>query len=117
MEQVEERRDSVSLVEDMARIAFTHNMTQSCLRDIAKMIREQFNRLDLPIDPRTYLNRYTNFKFQVEDKDLVYLGIRRALEDQLKLRGRAVELPETIELGLNFDGLPIASKIFIIIII
>ncbi|XP_064463148.1 uncharacterized protein LOC135374080 [Ornithodoros turicata] len=88
------------LVVQLARLSLKHNLTHSCINDIAALLRSCGH--DVPKDARTVLG--TQRKAPVEqDGTFVHFGLKAGILESLQL-GMP---PSEISLQVNIDGLPL----------
>ncbi|CAG9789833.1 unnamed protein product [Diatraea saccharalis] len=93
-----------SFRENIRRWAIEKNINQTALKDLAKIMNGLIPKI-LPMDPRTIVKtpRFANIK-KIEGGEYWHNGITHNL---ILLLENWTDVPDSISLNLNFDGLPI----------
>jgi len=94
------------LVRDLGLVALNHNMTQKCLEDVMKVLREH-GVPNLPMTARCVFARtMTTLQFPVETDNFLYIGIAEGLKYVLGAYPQA----RNVTVNFSTDGLPLSKS-------
>lgn len=104
----DEQVDS-SLNLELRRWVSSHNVTHVAVRDLLKVLRDNFPQLNLPRDPRTLMQTPYNVVVQkVSNGSFVYFDIKKIIELKKCLGLENIE--KGISLSVGIDGIPISRS-------
>lgn len=98
------------LEDQIAKWCFKHNITQSALQDLLKILRE--HNFDLPKDPRTLLKtprKACNDIQKIEPGLYYHFGLENACKNLINRQVLQTNR-DVLELFINIDGLPLSES-------
>lgn len=110
--QEDEPEAPCTVNEIVLKYSNSYSLTQAQIKGLLTFLRHPLfphtSLQSLPQDPRTLLG-LSNPPFKPRDDNFIYYGIANCLERMIHIT-RAKQLPSTIELYMNADGLPLFSR-------